>query len=513
MSARPSRWAPRALLERHQLGVSAATVRNDMAILEEEGLIMPRTRAPDGCRPMPAIGCSSTGSAAVKPMSAPSARRSAQFLEGAVDLDDVVDRTVRLLSTLTHQVAVVQYPSLTRSSRAPHRARPDGSVIGSWSSSSLTPAGSSSASSITATDLHQLRRRGRARAAAHPDQRRRHRRTLAEAVTALRTPTTTDALELEPDRPACLGRARGGRPSRSARSASTLAGTANLARTAPTSDLSLGPCSTPSRSTSSCSSSPLGTEAEQAGAGGRPIGHENPHAGLQSTSVVSTGYGVGDDLVGRPRACSARPAWTTPRRWLQVRAVATYLSRIIAGSDPSCPAGPATPSPSNPAAEDLTARERLLRRPRCRPATRAPEEIKRAYRKAARKLHPDVNPGPEAEEEFKKVSQAYDVLGDADKRRSVRHGRRPLRRRAEGFGAGFSFSDIMDAFFGQAAGGPVAGRARARPRAGRARRPRHRPRAGPSSGVPRRTSPSTPPSAAAPAHGDGAQPGTEHPHL
>ncbi|NLJ54682.1 MAG: molecular chaperone DnaJ [Intrasporangiaceae bacterium] len=81
------------------------------------------------------------------------------------------------------------------------------------------------------------------------------------------------------------------------------------------------------------------------------------------------------------------------------------------------------------------------------------EEIKRAYRKAARRLHPDVNPGPEAEEEFKKISQAYDVLSDPEKRRSFDMGADPYAAGAAGFGQGFSFSDIMDAFFGQGAGG------------------------------------------------------------
>ena len=81
------------------------------------------------------------------------------------------------------------------------------------------------------------------------------------------------------------------------------------------------------------------------------------------------------------------------------------------------------------------------------------EDIKRAYRRAARKLHPDVNPGPEAEEQFKKVSQAYDVLADPDKRRSYDMGADPYAGGAAGFGQGFSFSDIMDAFFGAGAGG------------------------------------------------------------
>jgi molecular chaperone DnaJ len=83
----------------------------------------------------------------------------------------------------------------------------------------------------------------------------------------------------------------------------------------------------------------------------------------------------------------------------------------------------------------------------------SPEDIKRAYRRAARRLHPDVNPGPEAEDQFKKVSQAYDVLSDPEKRRSYDMGADPYADATAGFGQGFSFSDIMDAFFGAGATG------------------------------------------------------------
>ncbi|GAA2528649.1 heat-inducible transcriptional repressor HrcA [Pilimelia columellifera] len=105
----------KALVERHQLNVSPATVRNDMAALEDEGFIrQPHTsagRVPTDRGYRMFVDRLST----VKPMSSAERRAIERFLVGAVDLDDVVHRTVRLLAQLTRQVAVVQYPSLSRS--------------------------------------------------------------------------------------------------------------------------------------------------------------------------------------------------------------------------------------------------------------------------------------------------------------------------------------------------------------------------------------------------------------
>ena len=83
------------------------------------------------------------------------------------------------------------------------------------------------------------------------------------------------------------------------------------------------------------------------------------------------------------------------------------------------------------------------------------EEIKKAYRKLARQYHPDRNPGDKkAEERFKEISQAHDVLSDADKRKAYDRGTGPFGF-ATGGGGGFdpgafggSFSDILSNLFG-----------------------------------------------------------------
>jgi len=105
-------------------------------------------------------------------------------------------------------------------------------------------------------------------------------------------------------------------------------------------------------------------------------------------------------------------------------------------------------------------------------------EIKKAYRKLARRYHPDRNPGDaKAEERFKQISQAHDVLGDADKRKEYdRQLLNPFSGAGRGGGAGGGpagydmggFGDILSDLFGQARGRPGAGgAARNQPERGR----------------------------------------------
>ena len=109
----------KALLERHKLKVSSATIRNDMAVLESEGFIT-QEHASSGRVP------TEKGYRAfvdtlheVKPLSTPERRAIVSFLEGGVDLEDVLRRSVQLLAQLTHQAAVIQVPTL-KTSRVRH---------------------------------------------------------------------------------------------------------------------------------------------------------------------------------------------------------------------------------------------------------------------------------------------------------------------------------------------------------------------------------------------------------
>ena len=84
------------------------------------------------------------------------------------------------------------------------------------------------------------------------------------------------------------------------------------------------------------------------------------------------------------------------------------------------------------------------------------DEIKKAYRKLARELHPDVNPSEEAAERFKLVTHAYDVLSDPEQRERYDLGPQ------SGFGGGgaFGFGDIFETFFGATQGRSAGPRSR-----------------------------------------------------
>lgn len=106
----------KAIAARHVRGVSPATIRNDMAALEEEGYVhAPHTSA--GRIPTEkGYRLFVDRLSEVKPLTSAERSAIARFLDGAADLDDIMLRTTKLLAQLTQQVAIVQYPSLTLSS-------------------------------------------------------------------------------------------------------------------------------------------------------------------------------------------------------------------------------------------------------------------------------------------------------------------------------------------------------------------------------------------------------------
>ncbi len=173
----------KALVERHNLGVSPATIRNDMAALEDEGYI---------AQPHTSAGRIPTDKgyrlfvdrlSSVKPLSTAERRAIQSFLDGALDLDDIVARTVRLLAQITRQVAVVQYPSLSRSS-VRHVE--------------LVPLSTSRLLVVLITTTGRVEQRvvetpveapdGLARRAARPPQRRHRRRAAARGRRPARRP-------------------------------------------------------------------------------------------------------------------------------------------------------------------------------------------------------------------------------------------------------------------------------------------------------------------------------------
>jgi heat-inducible transcriptional repressor len=312
----------KALTERHQLGVSPATVRNDMAVLEDEGYI---------AQPHTSAGRIPTDKgyrlfvdklAGVKPLSGAERRAIQNFLEGAVDLDDVVGRTVRLLAQLTRQVAVVQYPSLTRSSvrhvellsLAPARIM----LVLITDTGRVEQRIVDCSAPVGETVLADLRARLNSRVVGRrfsdvpplvqdlTDDFETDDRPAVAAVLA----TLLETLVEEKEERIMLG------------------GAANLTRFNHDFPLTIRPV--------------LEALEEQMvllkllGETRDPtmtvrIGHENFHEGLNSTSVVAVGYGSGDEAVAKLGVVGPT-RMDYPGTMGAVRAVARYVGQILAES-------------------------------------------------------------------------------------------------------------------------------------------------------------------------------------
>ncbi|WP_438352862.1 heat-inducible transcriptional repressor HrcA [Microbacterium sp. CJ88] len=106
----------KAIVERHAFGVSAATIRNDMALLEDEELIAAPHTSSGRVPTDKGYRVFVDHLAELRPLTPAQRTAISSFLEGPADLDDLLARTVRALTGLTGQVAIVQYPSFARAS-------------------------------------------------------------------------------------------------------------------------------------------------------------------------------------------------------------------------------------------------------------------------------------------------------------------------------------------------------------------------------------------------------------
>jgi heat-inducible transcriptional repressor len=296
-----------------------------MAVLEEEGFItQPHTSAgriptDKGYR---LFVDRLTG---LKPMSAAEKRAIATILDGAVDLDDVVQRSVRLLSQLTRQVAVVQYPTLSRSTvrhvelvaLTANRLL----VILILSTGRVEQRIVELEQTIDDAELGDLRSRLNVAAAG---------KVIAEAATALRAAVPErDGATMA----ALVDTLVEAFSDHRSDERIAVGGAANLARFGESFDTAVRPL-LEALEEHVVLLKLLGTLGSEAGTGlghdavAVRIGHENPHRGLASTSMVSTGYAAGAEVVAGLGVLGPT-RMDYPTAMATVRAVARYVSEIL----------------------------------------------------------------------------------------------------------------------------------------------------------------------------------------
>ena len=307
----------RTIVERHHLDVSPATVRNDMAALEEEGYIT---------QPHTSAGRIPTDKgyrffvdrlATIKPLTNAEKRAITAFLSGAVDIDDIVARTVRLLAQVTSQVAIMQYPAMS----AAVVRRVD-----------IVPLHDSRGLLVVVNSLGKVAQRSIDLDSIDEDSLAQLRDRLNDVLTGLGPRKAAEALadftgSVPIDsRPVAVGVVAGildilasDQPTKI-----VVGGINNLSQFSDEFETSIRPV--------------LDTLEEQVvllkllGEASADvtvhIGQENEHANLSSASVVASGYGVDETWAGLGVVGPTRMDY--PSTMASVRAVARYVSRILA---------------------------------------------------------------------------------------------------------------------------------------------------------------------------------------
>ena len=310
----------KSIVERHSFGVSAAPIRNDMAMLEEEELIAAPHTSSGRVPTDKGYRVFVDQLADLRPLTAPQRHAIETFLGESADLDEVLARTVRLLSQLTHQVALVEYPSLS-TARLRHIE--------------LVPLGPTRVMTVVITDSGRVEQRmvdneSPIDLEVLADVRARINATLAglglrEAADGL----SRLAEEFPPERRALVTRIAttlveqvlAGRQDRL-----IMAGAANLARTERDFRGSISPVLEAIEEQVAL----LRLFAEMdvdSGTVTARIGRENEDFGLGETSVVAGGYSTAGSVARLGVLGPTRMDYST--NMAAVRAVARYLSRVL----------------------------------------------------------------------------------------------------------------------------------------------------------------------------------------
>ncbi|MBN9644230.1 heat-inducible transcriptional repressor HrcA [Corynebacterium mendelii] len=309
----------KTLVERHRLGVSSATIRNDMAVLESEGYIVQQHASSGRIPTEKGYRLFVDTLQEIKPLSAPERRAILSFLEDGVDTEDVLRRSVQLLSQLTRQAAVVQLPALSASRVLHLEIVP--LAVGRVLLVLITDSGRVEKRNVDVDQVLDMVALARIKELFNTAL---GGKTLSEASVALADVADTAPADIRTPVVACatvlietLVEAPSDRM--------ILAGASNLTREFP-----VGLPAVLDALEEQVVVLRLLASAADTGQVSVSIGNENEAETLHAASVVTTGYGTAEVPLGGMGVVG--PTWMDyPQTIAKVAAVARYVSRVLGG--------------------------------------------------------------------------------------------------------------------------------------------------------------------------------------